>query len=43
MNAVPVKFKNPRTHEVWLCDNPNNVRNIDGVSFIIVKREGTQR
>ncbi len=33
-----MKFENPRTGEVWICDNPENKKVIDGVSFIEVHK-----
>jgi hypothetical protein len=36
-------LKNPRTGEVWVCDNPGNKRVVDGVDFIEVHQPGSSR
>lgn len=33
------KLKNIKTGEVWFCENLKEVRFIDGVEFVLVKKE----
>jgi len=35
-------LKNPRTDEIFFCEDMNNTHVVDGVSFIYVHREATQ-
>lgn len=39
----PLCLVNNRSGEEWLCDNYNNVRIVDGVEFVEVYKENTQR
>ena len=40
----PMTFENLRTHERFVCDNiKTDVKTIDGVDFLLVHKEGTQR
>lgn len=32
----PVKFSNPRTGEIWICEDVSNRKKVDGVDFIQV-------
>lgn len=36
-------LQNPRTKELFFCEDMNNVHMIDGVEFIYVRHEGIQR
>lgn len=35
-------LKNPRTNEIFFCEDMNNTHVVDGVEFIYVRREGVQ-
>ena len=39
----PVKLSNPRTGEVWICEDFRNRRTVDGAEFIEVHRDGSNR
>lgn len=39
----PIQFQNPRTGEVWICENFENKRKVDGVDFIEVHRPDNGR
>jgi hypothetical protein len=36
--ANPVKLQNPRTGEIWICEDYKNRRNIDGSEFVEVHK-----
>lgn len=38
-----ITFENPRTGEIWICENPENKKIIDGVSFIEVHKPDSFR
>lgn len=38
MKTRIVKFRNPRTGEVWICPDPKQRRQVDGVEFIEVHK-----
>lgn len=38
-----VKLSNPRTGEVWICEDFRNRRIVDGDEFIEVHRDGSTR
>lgn len=38
-----VKLANPRTGEVWICEDLRNRRTVDGDEFIEVHRDGSNR
>lgn len=38
-----VKLANPRTGEVWICEDFKQRRTVDGDEFIEVHREGSSR
>lgn len=43
-DARPVTLMNPLNSELWICDDYNNTKEIDGVSYISVyKPESSQR
>jgi hypothetical protein len=42
-NNNPATFLNPRTGDVWVCDDLNQKRNVDGVDFIEVRKPENQR
>jgi hypothetical protein len=37
----PVKLTNPLNHDVWLCEDFGDVRNVDGVEYVTVYKEET--
>lgn len=39
----PVKLSNPRTGEIWICEDFRNRRVVDGAEFIEVHRDGNSR
>lgn len=39
----PLVFKNLISHERWLCDNPKQVKVIEGVEYILVRKPESQR
>jgi hypothetical protein len=39
----PIILKNPRSDEIFFCEDMKNVHIIDGVEFIYVRREGIAR
>lgn len=39
----PVKLSNPRTGEVWICENFDNRRKVDGIEFVEVHRPENSR
>lgn len=41
MNKI-IEFKNPRTGDVWLCENYTNRRTVDGKDFIEVYKQGNR-
>ena len=47
MNAIvkkkPLRLVNNRSGEEWLCDDYTQIRNVDGVEFVEVYKENTQR
>lgn len=43
MNSKSVKFSNPRTGEIWICENIETRRKIDGADFVEVYRPGFPR
>jgi hypothetical protein len=43
MKAKSVTLSNPRTGEVWVCENFDNRRRVDGVDFVEVHRPDNQR
>jgi len=38
-----VRLKNILSNEIWICDDYNNIREIDGVMFIEVHKEDNPR
>lgn len=38
-----VNLKNPRTGEVWICENFDQKRNVDGVEFVEVHKPDNLR
>jgi hypothetical protein len=42
-NASPVKLVNPRTGDIWLCEDYNARRLIDGAQFVEVYKPNTSR
>lgn len=34
--SKPVKFSNPRTGEVWICEDVSNRKKVDGRDFVEV-------
>jgi len=36
-------FENPITHEIWVCNNMNNVVKIDNVEFLKVHKQDSPR
>lgn len=38
-----VKFTNPRTGEIWICEDLNVRRKVDGVDFVEVHRPDNNR
>jgi hypothetical protein len=47
MNTIvkkkPLRLVNNRSGEEWLCDDYTQIRNVDGVEFVEVYKENTQR
>lgn len=43
MKAKSVILSNPRTGEVWVCEDFDNRRRVDGVDFVEVHRPDNQR
>ena len=43
MKAKVVTLTNPRTGDVWVCENFDNRRRVDGVDFVEVHRPGNSR
>jgi hypothetical protein len=43
MKAKSVTLANPRTGEVWVCENFDNRRSVDGVDFVEVHRPDNSR
>jgi hypothetical protein len=43
MKAKSVTLANPRTGEMWVCENFDNRRRVDGVDFIEVHRPDNTR
>lgn len=43
MKPKIVNLKNPRTGEIWVCENFNQKRNVDGVEFVEVHKPENQR
>lgn len=41
--STSVKLKNPRTGEVWVCENFDQRRKVDGVDFVEVHRPDNTR
>jgi hypothetical protein len=39
----PVKLSNPRTGEIWICENYENRRKVDGAEFVEVHRPENNR
>lgn len=39
----PVKLHNPRTGEMWICEDFSNRRIVDGVEFVEVSRPDNPR
>ena len=39
----PAKLSNPRTGEIWICEDFRNRRTVDGAEFIEVHRDGNNR
>lgn len=39
----PITFLNPRTGDVWVCENAMNKRQVDGVEFIEVHKPDNPR
>ena len=39
MNKITTLL-NPRTNEVFICEDMKNIHTVDGVDFIFVRREG---
>lgn len=39
----PVKLRNPKTMEVWICENFANRRIVDGVEFVEVHKPDNSR
>lgn len=35
-SVKPVKFSNPRTGEIWICEDVSNRKKVDGKDFIEV-------
>lgn len=42
-NKIPVKLMNIKTREVWHCENPKEVKVIEGVEFVSVQKEPAGR
>lgn len=43
MKTKSVTLSNPRTGEVWVCENFDNRRRVDGVDFVEVHRPDNSR
>ncbi len=43
METKAVTLKNPRTGEIWICDNFSNRRTIDGNIFVEVHKQHAER
>lgn len=43
MKTKSVTLSNPRTGEVWVCENFDNRRCVDGVDFVEVHRPNNNR
>ena len=43
MKTKVVTLTNPRTGDVWVCENFDNRRRVDGVDFVEVHRPGNAR
>lgn len=39
----PVRLKNLRTNEIFICEDYSNIKVIDGVEFVQVHKEDNQR
>lgn len=40
----PVKLENPLNHEVWLCNDYNDITSVDGVEYVkVYKQENPNR
>jgi hypothetical protein len=43
MKTNNVTLKNPRTGEVWICENLNQKRIVDGIEFVEVHKPENSR
>jgi hypothetical protein len=43
MKSKSVTLANPRTGEMWVCENFDNRRRVDGVDFVEVHRPDNSR
>lgn len=40
---APVRLKNLLSNETWICEDYSNVKTVDGIEFIEVHKENSQR
>jgi hypothetical protein len=43
MKTKEVTLKNPRTGEIWICEDYSNRRKVDGSEFVEVRQPGAGR
>lgn len=43
MKTKPITLSNPRTKELWICENFQNRRTVDGVEFVEVHKPNDKR
>ena len=43
MKPKQVVLKNPRTGEIWICEDYSNRRKVDGSEFVEVRQSGAGR
>ena len=43
MQVKPITFKNYVSQEIWICDDPRKIKEIDGITYLTVHKPNSPR